>query len=88
MLDDSDLKPTTDLRSVFKGVLKDHIGVANSVLDSAIFPESKSDAPALKNLIKTTPGPAPMLAAGGVPLRVDSAIGRYRSRQAAQGNAT
>lgn len=88
LLDDSDLKPTTDLRSVFKGVLKDHIGVANSVLDSAIFPESKSDAPALKNLIKTTPGPAPMLAAGGVPLRVDSAIGRYRSRQAAQGNAT
>ena len=37
-----DLRATTDLRSVFKGVLGDHLGIAGSVLDSRVFPDSGS----------------------------------------------
>ena len=35
-----DLKPTTDLRAVLKGILKDHLRVEDSVLASKVFPES------------------------------------------------
>ena len=45
------LKATTDMRTVFKGVLADHLGVPTSILDTIVFPESK-DAPAMKDLIK------------------------------------
>lgn len=45
-----DLAPANDLRSVFKGVLRDHWGVAASDLDRFVFPGSAS-APALNGLI-------------------------------------
>jgi uncharacterized protein (DUF1501 family) len=35
-----DLKPTRDLRTVMKGVLRDHLGVSSAALDSQVFPES------------------------------------------------
>ena len=35
-----DLKPTTDLRGVLKGVLKDHLRLEEVVLASKVFPES------------------------------------------------
>jgi uncharacterized protein (DUF1501 family) len=35
-----DLKPTLDLRSVMKGVLRDHLGVPEKSLDSSVFPNS------------------------------------------------
>jgi len=35
-----DLKPTTDLRGVLKGVLKDHLRLDEAVLASKVFPES------------------------------------------------
>ena len=35
-----DLAPTTDLRAVFKGVLRDHLGLSERVLDTDIFPGS------------------------------------------------
>jgi uncharacterized protein (DUF1501 family) len=35
-----DLAPTTDLRAVIKGVLRDHLGVAERVLAEAVFPDS------------------------------------------------
>jgi len=44
-----DLMPTTDLRSVFKGVLADHLSVAKSKLDNEVFPDS-IDTPAIKDL--------------------------------------
>ena len=34
------LMPTVDLRSIFKGVLRDHIGIPTDILDSTVFPES------------------------------------------------
>ncbi len=35
-----DLAPTTDLRAVMKGVLHDHLGVAERVLAETVFPDS------------------------------------------------
>jgi uncharacterized protein (DUF1501 family) len=40
LLENRDLKPTRDLRSVMKGVLHDHLGVANAALHSKVFPNS------------------------------------------------
>lgn len=45
MLDGRDLKPTTDLRAVAKGVLRAHLGVPDAALDTAIFPGSASAKP-------------------------------------------
>jgi uncharacterized protein (DUF1501 family) len=35
-----DLAPTTDLRAVIKGVLRDHLGIAERVLAQTVFPDS------------------------------------------------
>jgi uncharacterized protein (DUF1501 family) len=40
-----DLKPTTDLRAVLKGLLKDHLRVDDAVLASSVFPGSADVAP-------------------------------------------
>lgn len=40
-----DLKPTTDLRAAFKGVLADHLGVPDDVLAKTVFPDSGSLRP-------------------------------------------
>ena len=57
----SDLRPTVDLRSLFKGVLRDHVGVPQSVLDTTVFPGSVA-APPTAGLI-TVPVVAPLSAA-------------------------
>jgi uncharacterized protein (DUF1501 family) len=40
LYDGRDLAPTTDLRAVIKGVLHDHLGVAERVLAETVFPDS------------------------------------------------
>ena len=40
-----DLKPTTDLRAVMKGVLADHLGLSATVLRDTVFPGSAGAAP-------------------------------------------
>jgi len=40
-----DLKPTTDLRAVLKGVLRDHVRVGEKALASAVFPDSVAVRP-------------------------------------------
>jgi uncharacterized protein (DUF1501 family) len=45
-----DLAATRDLRAVFKGVLRDHLGVPESALGASIFPDSAA-AKALDGLI-------------------------------------
>jgi len=40
-----DLAPTTDLRAVIKGVLRDHLGLADRVLAEAVFPDSAAVKP-------------------------------------------
>jgi uncharacterized protein (DUF1501 family) len=47
-----DLKPTTDLRSVLKGLLRDHLRVEDSVLAGTVFPDSATAAPT-DGLVKT-----------------------------------
>jgi uncharacterized protein (DUF1501 family) len=46
-----DLKPTTDLRAVMKGVLADHLGVPLAALDREVFPDSISAKP-LRDLVR------------------------------------
>ncbi len=45
-----DLRPTTDLRSVLKGLLQDHLGLSAAVLTERVFPGS-SGAMAMKGLV-------------------------------------
>jgi uncharacterized protein (DUF1501 family) len=45
-----DLKPTTDLRAVLKGVLRDHVRVADKALTGAVFPDS-ADVKAMGGLV-------------------------------------
>ena len=40
LFEERDLKPTTDLRAVLKGVLRDHLRVEDSALAASIFPDS------------------------------------------------
>jgi uncharacterized protein (DUF1501 family) len=40
-----DLKPTTDLRAVLKGLLKDHLRVDDRSLEADVFPDSAGAAP-------------------------------------------
>jgi uncharacterized protein (DUF1501 family) len=42
---DRDLAPTTDLRAVLKGVLRDHIGLSERTLAQSVFPDSLAVRP-------------------------------------------
>lgn len=84
LLDDSDLKPTTDLRAVFKGVLADHLGVSRSILDTTVFPESADVAP-MQGLVRGSAASSLMAAASArasaasAVLRPVTPIERYRA---------
>ncbi len=45
LYEERDLKPTTDLRAVLKGLLRDHLRVDERVLASTVFPDSGDVAP-------------------------------------------
>jgi uncharacterized protein (DUF1501 family) len=45
LFEDRDLKPTTDLRAVLKGLLRDHLRVDEKVLADAVFPGSADVRP-------------------------------------------
>jgi uncharacterized protein (DUF1501 family) len=45
-----DLAPTTDLRSVIKSLLRDHLGVSPALIDREVFPDSAA-APYLQGLV-------------------------------------
>lgn len=40
LFEDRDLAPTADIRGVFKGVLRDHMGLDRTALDTVVFPDS------------------------------------------------
>jgi uncharacterized protein (DUF1501 family) len=40
-----DLKPTIDLRAPLKGLLRDHLGISSTALDTIVFPESAAVRP-------------------------------------------
>jgi uncharacterized protein (DUF1501 family) len=45
LFENRDLKPTTDLRAVFKGLLRDHLRVDQRALTTVIFPDSEGVNP-------------------------------------------
>jgi uncharacterized protein (DUF1501 family) len=45
LYEERDLKPTTDLRSVLKGLLRDHLRVDETVLANTVFPDSAAVVP-------------------------------------------
>jgi uncharacterized protein (DUF1501 family) len=47
-----DLKPTTDLRSVLKGLLRDHLRASEATLDDRVFPGSRLARP-MRGLLAT-----------------------------------
>ena len=47
-----DLYPTTDIRSIFKGILWEHLQIPPGYLDSEVFPDSSS-APLTEDLIRS-----------------------------------
>ena len=47
-----DLKPTTDLRSVLKGVLSEHMMVPSGALEASVFPDS-ADAKPIRGLMRS-----------------------------------
>ena len=54
--DSRDLRATTDTRSLFKGLLTEHLGCANTkFLNETVFPGSV-DVPALSGLVVNSPG--------------------------------
>jgi len=51
LFENRDLAPTLDVRQVFKGVLRDHLGVDRAALDAHVFPDSAAARP-IGGLIK------------------------------------
>lgn len=51
LFENRDLAPTLDIRSVFKGVLRDHMGLDRAALDARVFPGSAAEAPAMNGLV-------------------------------------
>ena len=81
LYEDSDLRPTTDIRSVFKGVLRDHLGVPTTLLNTTIFPHSAAIAPIAGLIQAGASAPAVAEADAGAtaaPLRVEPPIAKYR----------
>lgn len=52
LLEGRDLRPTTDLRSVTKGLLIGHLGVGESEVETRVFPDSRGAKP-LEGLTRT-----------------------------------
>jgi uncharacterized protein (DUF1501 family) len=52
---DRHLRPTTDIRSLFKATLGDHLGLTDSFVENHIFPNSRTIAP-LTDLIRSVRG--------------------------------
>jgi uncharacterized protein (DUF1501 family) len=51
LFENRDLAPTLDVRSIFKGVLRDHMGLDRAALDANVFPGSAAEAPAYEGLV-------------------------------------
>lgn len=49
LFENRDTAPTLDMRGVFKGVLRDHLGVGRQALDTNVFPNS-ADVPPIADV--------------------------------------
>jgi uncharacterized protein (DUF1501 family) len=81
---EGDLRPTVDLRSVFKGILRDHMGMPDATLESVVFPDSATTAPTYNGIVKLPVLAASRLSAAKqvrLPTLQDVApIARYRKQ--------
>ncbi|TCS05983.1 DUF1501 domain-containing protein [Caulobacter sp. BK020] len=50
LFENRDVRPTLDMRGLFKGVLADHLGVDRAALDATVFPDS-ADAKPVTDLV-------------------------------------
>ena len=50
LYEDRDLRPTTDIRSVFKSVLYEHMHISSGFIENDVFPDSRSAQP-IRDLI-------------------------------------
>jgi uncharacterized protein (DUF1501 family) len=80
LYEQSDLRPTTDLRSVFKGILRDHIGVSADMLSTTIFPDSGT-APPLGDLVDLNAADTGSAAISVAPVKAETPIAKYRRMQ-------
>jgi uncharacterized protein (DUF1501 family) len=46
LFENRDTAPTLDMRGLFKGVLRDHLGIDRAALDTKVFPDSAAVLPA------------------------------------------
>lgn len=46
LFENRDTAPTLDMRGLFKGILRDHLGIDRATLDTKVFPDSGGVAPA------------------------------------------
>lgn len=78
----SDLRATTDLRAVFRGVLEAHLGVPRSLLNTTVFPESRR-LPSMTSLIKTVAADRSIAkGAEAIPIRaINTRLADYRRRR-------
>jgi uncharacterized protein (DUF1501 family) len=53
LLEDRDLKPTTDVRAVLKGLLRDHLRADERMLAADVFPSS-TDVKPIAGLVAAT----------------------------------
>jgi uncharacterized protein (DUF1501 family) len=83
LFEQRDLRATIDTRSLFKGVLADHLGVARPLLDNEIFPQSKSVEP-LRDLLKAPSSSTRIAnAAANAPAQpADGGISQFRKKTA------
>jgi uncharacterized protein (DUF1501 family) len=79
LFEGSDLRATTDMRSIFKGVLADHLGVPDTILTNTVFPSS-ANAKAMHGLVKASADQAMDIAESEQPTPTDTMapIERYR----------
>ena len=52
LFENRDLMPTSDMRSMFKGIMSDHLSVPDSLLDNVVFPDSVAARP-MQDLIRS-----------------------------------
>ncbi len=81
LYEDSALVPAVDLRSIFKGVLRDHLGVPIDILNTTVFPDSQAAKPT-PNLIAIPANSNRRLAGFNRPpaLQETAPIMRYRRK--------
>lgn len=82
--DGRDLRATIDTRALFKGVLQEHLGLANDLLSRNVFPNSLGVVP-LTGLIKSPSAAKPAVAtsmrSAGQPQVADTPISQFRQQQ-------